>query len=297
MNKIVLLSFLIVSLTATAQNTNTFPNSGNVGIGTNTPSTELEVNGKVKAKTGLFTNDDGSDFVFQLGEELTTNHRNIRFYINNNATGSQSIFSEGWYDSNNKRRFINQFKSSGDTYLNHFDANGSEFYKLDYKSGTDKAYIHMPKPNSRIVIGSWGSYLPEHKFVVKEGSAMIEGNILTNSNIGIGTNSFTDGAKTYRLSISGNMRAHEIKVYTDWADFVFEKDYELPTLEDVELFINENGHLKDIPSNEEVEENGIEVGEMNKLLLQKIEELTLYLIEQNKEIVDMKKEIKALKLK
>lgn len=71
----------------------------------------------------------------------------------------------------------------------------------------------------------------------------------------------------------------------------------MPTLEDVELFINENGHLKDIPSNEEVEKNGIEVGEMNKLLLQKIEELTLYLIEQNKEIVDMKKEIEALKLK
>ncbi len=68
-------------------------------------------------------------------------------------------------------------------------------------------------------------------------------------------------------------------------------------MEDVELFINENGHLKDIPSNEEVEKNGIEVGEMNKLLLQKIEELTLYLIEQNKEIVDMKKEIEALKLK
>ncbi len=223
MKKIILLSFLITSLNVIAQNPNTFPNFGNVGIGTNTPSTELEVIGKVKAKTGLFTNGDGSDFVFQLGEELTTNSRNIRFYINNNATGSQSIFSEGWYDSNNKRRLISSFKSNGSAYIGYYDANGSEFYKLDYNSGTDKVYIHMPKPDSRIVIGGFSGYLPEHKFVVKEGSAMIEGNILTNSNIGIGTNSFIDGAKTYRLSISGNMRAHEIKVYTDWADFCFRK--------------------------------------------------------------------------
>ncbi len=296
MKRIILLSVLITSLVTNAQNTFPTP-TGNVGIGTNTPSTELEVVGKVKAKTGIFTNDDGSDYVFQLGEELTTNSRNIRFYINNNATDSQSIFSEGWYDSNNKKRFIGQFKSNGRAYIGYYDQNGSEFFKLNYSSDTNKVYMHFPKPDSRVIIGGWASYMLEHKLVVKEGSAMIEGNILTNSNIGIGTNSFTDGAKTYRLSISGNMRAHEIKVYTDWADFVFEKDYKLPTLEDVELFINENGHLKDIPSNEEVEENGIEVGEMNKLLLQKIEELTLYLIEQNKEIVDMKKQIEALKSK
>ena len=60
-------------------------------------------------------------------------------------------------------------------------------------------------------------------------------------------------------------------------------------LEEVEKHINEKGHLKDIPSAEEVEKNGIELGEMNKLLLQKIEELTLYMIELNKEIDNLKK--------
>jgi hypothetical protein len=66
----------------------------------------------------------------------------------------------------------------------------------------------------------------------------------------------------------------------------------LPTLEEVEQHIKDNGHLKDIPSAKEVEQNGIEVGEMNKLLLQKVEELTLYMIEMNKEINSLKAELK-----
>lgn len=146
----------------------------------------------------------------------------------------------------------------------------------------------MPKSNSRVVIAGWGDYLPEHKFVVR-GSSMIEGNILTDSNIGIGTNNFTDGSDTYRLSVNGAVRASRVRVYTDWADYVFEKDYNLPTLEEVEKHIIEKGHLIDIPSANDVENNGIELGEMNKLLLQKIEELTLYIISLNKEVELLKK--------
>lgn len=104
------------------------------------------------------------------------------------------------------------------------------------------------------------------------------------ANVGIGTSSFTDGSELYRLSVKGKVRAHEVKVYTDWADFVFHKDYDLPTLKEIEDFIVENGHLENIPSAEHVAKNGIELGEMNKLLLQKIEELTLHVIKLNKEI-------------
>ena len=69
-----------------------------------------------------------------------------------------------------------------------------------------------------------------------------------------------------------------------WSDFVFYKDYKLPSLTEVEDHIKEKGHLKDIPSNKEVKKNGIFLGEMNAKLLQKIEELTLYTIQQEKEI-------------
>ena len=76
---------------------------------------------------------------------------------------------------------------------------------------------------------------------------------------------------------------------------MFESNYELRTLEETEKFISENKHLPEIPSEAEVTENGINLGEMDAKLLQKIEELTLYLIEQNKEIIEMKKEISTLK--
>ena len=90
------------------------------------------------------------------------------------------------------------------------------------------------------------------------------------------------------MAVNGQIRAKEIKVETGWSDFVFFKDYKLPTLEEVEDHIKEKGHLKDIPSANEVEENGIFLGEMNSKLLQKIEELTLYTIQQQKEIEELK---------
>ena len=68
----------------------------------------------------------------------------------------------------------------------------------------------------------------------------------------------------------------------NWSDFVFKSDYQLRSLKEVETFINENGHLPDIPSDEEVITNGVNVGEIQSKLLQKIEELTLYLIEMKK---------------
>ncbi len=116
--------------------------------------------------------------------------------------------------------------------------------------------------------------------------------------VGIGTTDM-DG---YRLSVGGNIRAEEVKVEASpWPDFVFEKEYKLSTLEEVEKHISEKGHLPEIPSKAEVRENGIKLGEMNAKLLRKIEELTLYLIEQNKKnqeqsrlIEELQKEVSAL---
>ncbi|MEL4309125.1 hypothetical protein [Joostella sp. CR20] len=90
----------------------------------------------------------------------------------------------------------------------------------------------------------------------------------------------------------GLVKAKEVKVQTNvWPDFVFENDYNLPTLEEVEKHIQEKGHLQDIPSAKEVAVNGIHLGEMNAKLLQKIEELMLYTIEQQKDNIELKKQI------
>ena len=73
-----------------------------------------------------------------------------------------------------------------------------------------------------------------------------------------------------------------------WSDYVFQKDYSLPSLLEVEEFIGENGHLPGVPSENEVLENGVDLSEMNTILLKKIEELTLYVINQQKEIEKLK---------
>ncbi|MHC0446379.1 hypothetical protein ACWA1F_13295 [Flavobacterium sp. 3-218] len=101
-----------------------------------------------------------------------------------------------------------------------------------------------------------------------------------------------------KLDVNGTIHSKEVKVdMTGWSDFVFKKEYNLPTLKEVEKHITENGHLENIPSEKEVLKNGINLGEMNAKLLQKIEELTLYVIEQNKSIENLKQEIKNIKSK
>jgi hypothetical protein len=111
-------------------------------------------------------------------------------------------------------------------------------------------------------------------------------------NIGVGTL-----IPKEKLSVNGKIRAHEIKVeLTGWPDYVFAKDYPLATLQQTENHIKEKGYLPGIPSSAEVKANGIDLGEMNAKLLQKIEELTLHLIEQNKKTARLEEIISRNKL-
>jgi hypothetical protein len=101
---------------------------------------------------------------------------------------------------------------------------------------------------------------------------------------------------TEKLVVDGKILAEEVKVQTVPAsDYVFEPDYDLKPLEEVDQFIQQNKHLPDIPSAEEFKENGVGLGEMDDMLLRKVEELTLYVIELKKENLEMKTEIRNLK--
>ncbi|MCK9403722.1 MAG: hypothetical protein M0Q26_10025 [Chitinophagaceae bacterium] len=114
--------------------------------------------------------------------------------------------------------------------------------------------------------------------------------VLTGSgNLGIGVISPSE-----KLSVNGNIAAKKLIVtQTGWSDYVFNKDYKLRNLRDLETFINKNKHLPEVPTAKEVATKGISVGDNQVLLLKKIEELTLYMIEMNKTNDQMKAEIKV----
>ena len=116
--------------------------------------------------------------------------------------------------------------------------------------------------------------------------------MLTNGNIGIGTSS-----PNYKLDVNGTIRANEIIVNTTGADFVFAEDYKLRPLSEVKAFIQENKHLPEIKSAQEMQENGVGINELQTQLLQKIEELTLYIIHQEERIKQQDLRIKALEQK
>jgi hypothetical protein len=118
-------------------------------------------------------------------------------------------------------------------------------------------------------------------------------NLLIDGKLSIGTTELTE-----KLSVNGNIRAKKLIVsQQNWSDYVFDKDYKLRPLNELEKFIQQYQHLPDVPSTKEVQSKGINVGDTQALLLKKIEELTLYVIELKKENLTQQQEINDLKKK
>lgn len=260
-------------------------------------------------------NIDGYDNFFlgeRTGEANTTGHSNLFLGVNaggGNINGYENIYigtNAGRINSNGQANVFLGYGSgqegtsggSRNTYLGYmsgWDAvQGSDniflgAYAGSNEHGSNKLYIENSESASPLI---WGDFAQDQlKFNGKVGIGNGFGNFPTTAG--------SVNVAAYNLFVKGGILTEEVRVnlQSAWADYVFDENYKLKSLEEVETFIKENGHLENVPSAKQVKEEGIELGEITKIQQEKIEELTLYLIELNKENKVLQKKLLELEEK
>ena len=156
------------------------------------------------------------------------------------------------------------------------------------KQGAKNVYFNLNNTgNNGMDSFVFGDALNHHTLTIKN-----------NGKVTIGTNNF-DTDSNYKLYVKDGIKTERIKVEVasenGWADYVFEENYNLTSLENLEKYIKVNKHLPEVPTTQEVLKNGVELKAMNILLLKKIEELTLYTIQQQNTIEEIKEALKNMK--
>ena len=226
-------------------------------------------NGKVVIKTG--SSNGGSEnthLTFEGGDGM------VKTYFENVYLG---------INKQNSNYPLHVYEKSGLGTTLCIDAESNANPNIMFQTnGIDQANIRVNDQDNKQLQFQVGSSLDIAMSINADGA------------VGIGS---TNPNPNYKLSVDGKIRAKEVKVETGWSDFVFDDDYRLPSLFEVEQFIIKNKHLPDIPSAEEVEKNGLNLGEMESMLLQKIEELTLYVIDLKKENDQLKENIDLINKK
>ncbi|MBA4851216.1 hypothetical protein [Emticicia sp. BO119] len=285
--------------------------------GGNTASTDNHYGMGVQAAAfQLFVPTTSDNIMFGVG-------RSAAFTEKMRITGNGNVQSQGsdagylfydrsnvakgyqWYANNGNAYLFKQHASSGNvmTILDNGNVgigfNTTPAFKLQVSTtGNSAGMVHIN--NVGIQVGTyagsgmgWYGTLSNHPlglFVNNGGPAFT---ITTDERFQFGGTPIPAG---YKMSVDGKVLCTELEVLvTPWPDYVFKPDYRLKPLHEVEHFIQTNGHLPNIPKAEEIENKSLAVGNMSKLQMEKIEELTLYLIEINKRLKKVEDENEALK--
>ncbi|WP_025743442.1 hypothetical protein [Aquimarina pacifica] len=241
--------------------------TGNVGIGATNPTSKLQVVGDIKLDDKItFDNGDMLSTIGYTGDEtdfnITTSADDLNIY---SGTSIQNRTAEYFITSD-------YFSFRGDEFSINSDEDVS-FHGTGAFHVRNADEINMATGNDLAINAGQGVNIQAETFSVQAESYFA-------NNVGIGTPNPKN-----KLSVNGTIWAKEVKVsLTDAADWVFEEDYNLRPLEEVAAYIKENKHLPEIPSAEEFRQNDMKVSEMTNKLLQKIEELTLYILQQEERI-------------
>lgn len=275
--------------------------NGNVGFGTTNPLAKLHVNNGsllFDGTTGATpTSGAGTRMMwipalsaFRAGVVGGTTWDNANIGLYSSAFGGSTTAS-GWYSSAfGSGTIASGLFSASFGYAT--TASGATSFAVG-EGTTAQPYDSFVLGRYNTISGTSGSWVAtDPLFVIGNGSSTsVRSNavtVLKNGNVGIGT-ALVNNPNSYKLAVNGTIGAKAVKVEitsTTWPDFIFNKGYnKLKTLKEVEQYILENGHLPEIPTAKEIETNGADIGELLKLQMKKIEELTLYIIEQNKRIL------------
>lgn len=262
--------------------------NGDVGIGFTSPSYKLDVNGNTRT-VGNFIAEDG---YIQIKNTADTKLWNIQY----SSSSDRLLFLEQGVE-----RVILQNGGNvgiGETFpAEKLHVNGNTMIDGDatlntvnptiqlQNSDVNKGFVQLSGDNIRIGTNSGNT---DGKFVIRTNGGdrvFVDGS----GNVNIGSQTDAPG---YKLRVDGKMICEEVKVKLSsaWPDYVFEDEHQLMPVDELSKFIQLNKHLPNIPSAREVATNGIQVGDMQKRMMEKIEELTLYIISLQQQIDSLKKQ-------